>query len=111
MNRDKQGDGSPKLEISSKPTFRIPFYLSFLWYNDPFSKEPNIIIIILHFLRVVFGNASSPFLLNATIKCNLFKCKTNYEKKVVSNLRWVSNSVEFMNKITIFIKYNIHIKE
>ena len=41
-------------------------YLRFLWYDDPFSTEPNI--IILRFLRVVLGIISSPFLLNATIK-------------------------------------------
>ena len=40
-------------------------YLRFLWYDDPFSTEPNI---ILRFHRVVFGIISSPFLLNATIK-------------------------------------------
>ena len=44
-------------------------YLRFLWYNDPFSTEPNI--IILRFARVVFDIISSPFLLNATIKYHL----------------------------------------
>ena len=44
-------------------------YLRFLWYDDPFSTEPNI--IILRFLRVVFVIISSPFLLNATIKYHL----------------------------------------
>ena len=44
-------------------------YLHFLWYDDPFSTEQKI--IILRFLRVVFGVISSPFLLTATIKCHL----------------------------------------
>ena len=44
-------------------------YLRFLWYDNPFSTEPNI--IILSFLCVVFGVISSPFLLNATIKYHL----------------------------------------
>ena len=44
-------------------------YLRFLWYNDPFSTQPNI--IILRFLCIVFGIISSPFLLNATIKYHL----------------------------------------
>ena len=44
-------------------------YLRFLWFDDPFSTEPNI--IILRFLGVVFGIISSPFLLNATIKYHL----------------------------------------
>ena len=44
-------------------------YLPFLWYDNPFSKKPSI--IILRFLRVVFGIIFSPFLLNATIKYHL----------------------------------------
>ena len=40
--------------------------LRFLWVKDPFSSEPEI--VVLRFSRVVFGVSASPFLLNATIK-------------------------------------------
>ena len=40
--------------------------LRFLWFDDPFSEEPNI--IVLRLARVAFGLSSSPFLLNATLK-------------------------------------------
>ena len=40
--------------------------LRFLWFDDPFSEEPNI--IVFRFARVAFGLSSSPFLLNATLK-------------------------------------------
>ena len=55
-------------------------FLRFLWYGDSFSTEPNI--IILCFLRVVFGIISSPFLLNATIKYHLERY-LNYAKSFV----------------------------
>ena len=50
-------------------------YLRFLWYDDPFSTEPKV--IILRVLRVVFGIISSPFLLNATIKYHLERYLNN----------------------------------
>ena len=62
-------------------------YLRFLWYDDPFSTEPNI--IILRFLRVVFGIISSPFLLNATIKSHLeryLKDAKNFVEKFLNDL-------------------------
>ena len=40
--------------------------LRFLWVDDPFKKVPEV--RTLRFRRVVFGVASSPFLLNATIQ-------------------------------------------
>ena len=40
--------------------------LRFLWFDDPFSEEPKI--MVLRFARVAFGLSSSPFLLNATLK-------------------------------------------
>ena len=40
--------------------------LRFLWVDDPFKKVPEV--KTLRFRRVVFGVASSPFLLNATIQ-------------------------------------------
>ena len=40
--------------------------LRFLWFDNPFSEEPKI--IVLRFACVAFGLSSSPFLLNATHK-------------------------------------------
>ena len=62
-------------------------YLRFLWYDDSFSTEPNI--IVLHFLRVVFGIISSPFLLNATIEYHLERYLNdakNFVEKFLNNL-------------------------
>ena len=52
------------LMISVNPKDRD--VLRFLWVKDPFSSEPEI--VVLRFSRVVFGVSASPFLLNATIK-------------------------------------------
>ena len=41
-------------------------FLRFLWYDDV--EKPDAKIIILRFLRVVFGVTSSPFLLNGRIR-------------------------------------------
>lgn len=40
--------------------------LRFLWFDNPFSEEPKIIVFRL--ARVAFGLSSSPFLLNATLE-------------------------------------------
>ena len=45
--------------------------LRFLWFDDPFSEKPKI--IVLRFARVAFGLSSSPFLLNATLKHHIMK--------------------------------------
>ena len=62
-------------------------YLCFLWYDDPFSTEPNI--IILRFICIVFGIISSLLLLNVTIKYHL-EHYLNYAKifveKFLNNL-------------------------
>ena len=49
--------------------------LRFLWFDDPFSEEPKI--IVFRFARVAFGLSSSPFLLNATLKHHIIM----YENK------------------------------
>ena len=56
--------GKAFLMISVNPKDRD--VLRFLWVKDPFSSEPEI--VVLRFTRVVFGISASPFLLNATIK-------------------------------------------
>ena len=45
--------------------------LRFLWFDDPFSEDPKI--IVLRFAPVAFGLSSSPFLLNATLKHHILK--------------------------------------
>ena len=45
-------------------------YLRFLWYDDV-TNDGEAKLIILRFLRVVFGVTSSPFLLNGTIRHHL----------------------------------------
>ena len=47
--------------------------LRFLWIDDVKKDEPEV--ILLRFLRVVFGVSSSPFLLNATVKHHIEKYK------------------------------------
>ena len=58
------------IEISTEHTD----FLRFLWYD--FRNTDVEKIIVLRFLRVVFGLTSSPFLLNGTIRHHLLK----YEK-------------------------------
>ena len=53
-------------------------YLRFLWYDDVSDEKARV--IVLRFLRVVFGVTSSPFLLNGTIR---YHCR-NYEFADVS---------------------------
>ena len=57
--------------------------LRFLWVDDV--SNPNPETIVLRFTRVVFGVASSPFLLNATIRHHLEK-HTTAQPELVSKL-------------------------
>ena len=59
------------LNISVHPAFRD--YLRFLWVKDIDSERPEI--CVYRFARVVFGVASSPFLLNATIHHHITNLK------------------------------------
>lgn len=50
--------------------------LCFLWHKSPMGS--NLELQVLRFTRVVFGVASSPFLLNATIKHHLEQYQEKY---------------------------------
>ena len=45
--------------------------LRFLWFDDPFSEEPKV--IVLRFACVEFGFSSNLFLLNAALKHLIMK--------------------------------------
>ena len=47
--------------------------LQFLWYDNPGAFTPSV--VKLRFTRVMFGVSSSPFLLNATLRCHIEKYK------------------------------------
>ena len=57
--------------------------LRFLWFDDPFSEEPKI--IVFRFARVAFGLSSSPFLLNATLKHHIMMYE-NEDPELVQKL-------------------------
>ena len=45
--------------------------LRFLWVNDPYSKDPEL--VVLRFLRLIFGLNCSPFLLGASLNHHIRK--------------------------------------
>jgi hypothetical protein len=57
--------------------------LRFLWLADPHQEPPNI--QVLHFKRVTFGVAASPFLLNATM-CFHIESFKEHEPEMVDKL-------------------------
>lgn len=54
--------------------------LRFIWYDKINSKEPEV--KVFRFKRVVFGVASSPFLLNATVCNHLEGCEESFPSTV-----------------------------
>ena len=58
-------------------------FLRFLWVNDIKSDQPEV--VVYRFARVVFGVASSPFLLNATLQKHINAYKST-DPKIVENL-------------------------
>ena len=58
-------------------------FLRFLWVNDIKSDQPEV--VVYRFSRVVFGVASSPFLLNATLQKHINAYKST-DPKIVENL-------------------------
>ena len=75
-------------------------------FDDPFSTEPNI--IILRFLRFVFGIISSPFLLNATIKYHLERYLNdakNFADKFLNDLYVDDSTSGFLNVKEVYYFY------
>ena len=60
-------------------------FLRFLWYDDVFSDDPNI--IVYRFTRLIFGLILSPFLLNGILKLHFTKLllKDLYDSFIVEN--------------------------
>ena len=67
-------------------------FLRFLWYDDVFSDDPNI--IVYRFTRVVFYLISSPFVLNGTLKLHFTKLlfKDLYDSFIIEKLLRVYTS-------------------
>ena len=57
--------------------------LRFLWAGDPTSDSPKV--IVKRFNRVVFGVASSPFLLSGTVQHNIAKYANEDQQFVQHN--------------------------
>ena len=59
--------------------------LRFLWVDDPFKEDPEI--IELRFTRVLFGLNCSPFLLNGTLRHHLMKYTNDHEELILQIIR------------------------
>ena len=67
-------------------------YLRFLWFEDPFSENPNI--VENRFTRVIFGMDSSPFLQNGTLRKHTLRYKPidlEFVKKVIQAFPWTTS--------------------
>jgi hypothetical protein len=63
--------------------------LRFLWFDDITKDDPQIMIMIFRFTRVVFGVTASPFLLNGTIKHHIEKYHEEDPDFVQNFLTWM----------------------
>ena len=83
-------------------------FLRFLWYDDVFDKDPNI--IVYRFTRVIFGLISSPFLLNLTLKLHFTNLlfKELYEGFIIEKLLhdlYVDDLVSSFNDENLVYKF------
>ena len=75
--------------------------LRFLWFDDIFSNNPKV--IILRFLRVVFGIICSPFLLNGTIHYHLSKYSSidnEFVNRFLRDLLYVDDSTTSVSSVS-----------
>ena len=74
-------------------------FMRFLWFDNPFSSNPKL--IVMRFLRVMFGIISSPFLLNGTIRFHLQKYRERLEQFVAKMFRdlYVDDSTSTFNTV------------
>ena len=83
-------------------------FLRFLWYDDVFSDNLNI--IVYRFTRAIFGLISSPFLLNEILKLHFTKLLFKYlrdnfiNEKLLHDL-YVDNLVSSFNSENLVCKF------
>ena len=77
-------------------------YTRFLWLSDPKDSESDF--QLYRFKSVLFGSASSPFMLNATLQHHLDKFKSPMAIDMKDNL-YVDNIISGVSEETLAIKY------
>ena len=83
-------------------------FLRFLWYDNVFSNDPNI--ILYRFTRVIFGLISSQVLLNGTLKLHFTKLlfKNLYDSFIIEKLLrdlYVDDLVSSFNDENLVYKF------
>ena len=78
------------------------YYTRFLWLSDP--KDSEIYFQSYHFKTVLFGSASSPFMLNATLQRHLDKSKSPIALDIKDNL-YVDSIISGVSEKMLAVKY------
>ena len=90
------------------------YALRFLWFDDPFSEEPKI--IVFRFDRA-FGLSSSPFLLNVTLKHHIMLYENEdpeFVQKLLQSLYVddiISGDSDDIGAYKLYIKANLRLAE
>ena len=77
-------------------------FTRFLWLSDP--MNPESVFNTFRFKTVLFGSTSSPFLLNATLRCHL----QNYDQAVAHDIKnniYVDNVISGCENETDTVQY------
>ena len=77
-------------------------YSRFLWFSDP--TDPESDFMTYRFRSVLFGSASSPFMLNAVLQTHLDNHKTPVTQDMKENL-YVDNVITGCNTDTEALRY------
>ena len=86
-------------------------FLRFLWWNDPFSKIPQI--VTYRFLRVVAGLICSTFLLNATMRYHAhkyIKYSAEFVNKLLSDL-YIDDSTNGFHDVQSAYQFHLKVKQ